>query len=206
MNWLIKPKLCVRESIILVILSCFVVASCATNYRFVSQPNEATVYYENGNQKTLIGQTPIDFSKAALPTDSPFIIIFEKTGFEKKEVSVTPSDNTLTTVSVNLKPSPNASDETLKRTRATLQQIFAIQELIAQNKYVDALSGLKKLEEFEPNLPEVYVIRGSVYLLLNDKKQTKQQWEKALKLDPNMESLNVRLLKVTADLKLEGKP
>lgn len=176
-------------------------AGCATHYRFLSQPPEATVYYLNGGQKTVLGQTPIDFGKQALPTDSPFLLVFEKPGFEKKEVSVAPSDNSLTTINVMLKPSTGSqSDESLKRTRVILQQIFGIQEKIVQNKYVDALAALKQLQESEPNLAETYVLRGSVYVLLNDKDQAKREWEAAIKMDPTLESLKVKLQKLNQDL------
>ncbi len=166
----------------------------------MSQPSEATVFFVNGSQKTMIGQTPIDFSKAALPTDAPFVITFEKSGFETKEISVAPSENTLTTINVSLKPALGAlTDEATKRTRKSVQQIFAIQELTAQKRYVDALASLKKLEEAEPNLVEVFVMRGSIYVLLNDTQQARREWEKALKMDPSMESLKVRLLTLAKD-------
>ena len=173
----------------------FLLQSCATQYRFISQPSEATVYYVNGSEKTLIGQTPIDFAKSALPSDAPFVVTFEKSGFEIKEISVAPTENTLTTVNVSLKPALGAlTDEATKRTRKSVQQIFSIQELTAQKRYVDALASLKKLEESEPNLVEVYVMRGSIYVLLNDTAQARREWEKALKMDPTMDSLKVRLL------------
>jgi tetratricopeptide (TPR) repeat protein len=188
------------ESALLIASFLFLLQSCATQYRFMSQPSEATVFFVNGSQKTMIGQTPIDFSKAALPTDAPFVITFEKSGFETKEISVAPSENTLTTINVSLKPALGAlTDEATKRTRKSVQQIFAIQELTAQKRYVDALASLKKLEEAEPNLVEVFVMRGSIYVLLNDTQQARREWEKALKMDPSMESLKVRLLTLAKD-------
>lgn len=74
----------------------------------MSQPTEATVYYVNGSEKVLIGQTPIEYTKAALPSDTPFTIAFEKSGFETREISVAPTDNSLTTISASLKPGKDA--------------------------------------------------------------------------------------------------
>ncbi|MBP9708739.1 MAG: tetratricopeptide repeat protein [Oligoflexales bacterium] len=173
---------------------------CATHYRFQSQPSEANVFYINGSEKTLIGQTPIDYAKSALPTDTPFVINFEKSGYEQKELSIAPSDNSLTTISVHLKPVLDAvTDATVKRMHDTIQQIFKVQELSSQQRYVDALSALQKLEEAEPTLAEVFVLRGSIYVMLNDKERAKQEWEKALKLAPHLESLKVQLARLTQD-------
>jgi tetratricopeptide (TPR) repeat protein len=182
----------------------FAFVGCAGGslYRFQSQPSEASVYYLNGNEKTVIGVTPIDYTKAALPTDTPFIIIFEKPGFETKEVSVSPTDNSQTTISTTLKASKDLnSDLATKKTRELLNKVFEVQELTARLKFVDALAVLNKLEESNPSIPEISSMRGSIYLLLNDKEQARQSWEKALKMDPSLEELRVRLKALGSDKK-----
>ncbi|MCX6117810.1 MAG: hypothetical protein NT027_09725 [Proteobacteria bacterium] len=174
----------------------FGISGCFTSsmYKFQSQPNEASVYYMNGTEKTLIGQTPIDYTKAALPSDTPFVIIFEKPGFETKEISVSPTDNSQTTVSANLKSSNEGpSDAATKRIRDILKKVFAVQELTAKQKYVDALAALSKLEDSEPSLAEINVIKGSIYLMLNDKVEARKQWEKALKLDSSLDEIRTRI-------------
>lgn len=182
------------------------VCSCASSYRFVSQPTEATVYFLNGAEKVLIGQTPIDYTKSALPTDAPFTIQYEKPGFETREISVAPTDNSLTTVNATLKPSKDAAaDPSLKKTRSILQKVFAIQELTARQKYVEALSGLNKLEDAEPGLAEVHIMKGSIYFLLNDREQAKKQWEAALKLDPTLDELRVKLKALSPAVKGAGQ-
>jgi tetratricopeptide (TPR) repeat protein len=186
------------QKLYLITIALLLTNGCASYYRFLSQPNEAQVYVINGGQKTVLGQTPIDFTKAALPSDVPFVISFEKAGFENKEITVTPSENSLTTVSVNLKQSLSGnSDANTKRIRNAIQAIFEIQELTAQKRYVDALAKLKSLESEEPSLAEVFILRGSLYVLLNDRAQAKKEWEQALKLDPTMETLKVKLLRLT---------
>jgi hypothetical protein len=177
------------------------VSGCFTSsvYKFQSQPNEASVYYINGTEKTLIGQTPIDYTKAALPSDTPFVIIFEKPGFETKEISVSPTDNSQTTVSANLKSSSDGpSDAATKRIRDILKKVFAVQELTAKQKYVDALAALSKLEDSEPSLAEINVIKGSIYLMLNDKVEARKQWEKALKLDSSLDEIRTRIKNLPA--------
>lgn len=180
----------------LFVLAPFCFSSCLTTslYKFQSQPTEASVYYVNGNDKTMIGVTPIDYTKTALPTDAPFLLIFEKPGYEPREISVSPTDNSQTTISAVLKSSKEPfADAGTKRVREVLRKVFEIQELTSRHKYVDALSALNKLEEVEPNVAEIYALKGSLYLMLNDTVQTKFQWEKALKIDPTLDSLRARI-------------
>jgi Tfp pilus assembly protein PilF len=171
-------------------------------YKFQSQPSEASVYYLNGAEKTLIGQTPIDYTKTNLPSDAPFSILFEKSGFEPREISVTPTDNSQTIISAILKSSAEPfADATTKKIRDVLKRVFDVQEMTAKQKFVDALTALKKLEEEHPNVAEIYSMKGSIYILLNDKAQAKEQWEKALKIDPSLDQLRVRVKAISASTK-----
>jgi len=166
-------------------------------YKFQSQPPEATVYYINGADKNLIGVTPIDYAKTALPADAPFTLIFEKSGYETREVSVSPTDNSQTTIRAILKASKEPfTDAGTKRIRDVLRKIFEIQELTSRQRFADALAALNKLEETEPNVAEIYALKGSIYLMLNDAAQTKTQWEKALKIDPSLDNLRERIKKL----------
>lgn len=180
-------------SIVLLLTGCF----STSVYKFQSQPSEATVYYVNGAEKNLIGVTPIDYAKTALPGDAPFTLIFEKTGYETREVSVSPTDNSQTTIRAVLKASKEPfADAGTKRVRDVLRRIFEIQELTSRQRFADALAALNKLEEIEPNVAEIYALKGSIYLMLNDAAQTKTQWEKALKIDPTLDTLRERIKKL----------
>jgi tetratricopeptide (TPR) repeat protein len=77
-----------------------------------------------------------------------------------------------------------------------LRKIFEIQELTSRQRFADALAALNKLEETEPNVAEIYALKGSIYLMLNDAAQTKTQWEKALKIDPSLDNLRERIKKL----------
>jgi tetratricopeptide (TPR) repeat protein len=169
-------------------------------YKFQSQPPEASVYYVNGPDKTLVGQTPIDYSKTALPSDAPFTILFEKAGYESREVSISPTDNSQTTISANLKVAKQAlGDATTKRVRELLKKIFQIQEFTAQSRYVDALALINKAAEEEPDVAEIFVLKGSVYYLLNDHKQAKLAWQEALKIDSTLDQLRQRIKSIDAN-------
>ena len=166
-------------------------------YKFQSQPSEANVYYVNGAEKNLIGVTPIDYAKTALPGDAPFTLVFEKAGYETREVSVSPTGNSQTTIRATLKASKEPfADAGTKRVREVLRKIFEIQELTSRQRFADALAALNKLEETEPNVAELYALKGSIYLMLNDAVQTRVQWEKALKIDPTLDNLRERIKKL----------
>jgi len=190
-----------------VLASGFMLGCFSTSvYKFQSQPTEASVYYVNGAERNLIGVTPIDYTKAALPADAPFTLIFEKTGYESREISVSPTDNSQTTIRAVLKAAKEPiADATTKRVRSVLRRIFEIQELTSRQRYADALAGLNKLEEEEPNVAEIYSMKGSIYLMLNDPSQTRAQWEKALKIDPTLDTLRERLKKLPTTAKV-GNP
>lgn len=199
-----SPRVTRRFALFIAVISTCALTSCFSTsvYKFQSQPSEASVYYVNGAEKTLIGQTPIDYTKTALPTDAPFSLIFEKPGFETREISVSPTDNAQTTISATLKQSKDLfADASTKRVRDVLKKIFEIQEMTARQRYVDALASLTRLEEQEPNIAEIYTLKGSIYLIMNDQTQAKSQWEKALKIDPGLDGIRARLKALATPVK-----
>jgi len=173
---------------------------CSTTYQFNTQPEGASVYYQKDGTKALIGTTPLEFKKSALPEDVPFSVLFEKTGYEPLNLVITPTDNSHTTVSATLKPGAgNGKDPESRRVRSVLSRVFKVQELVATRRYPEALSLLRDLEKDEPNLAETYVLKGSVYLMLNDSAQARKAWEKALQLDTSLDDVRVQLNKIAAD-------
>jgi tetratricopeptide (TPR) repeat protein len=187
-------KLGGRLSVLVSLLLLALLGACTTTYRFSSTPDGAAVYHKTPTDRVLLGQTPIDYAKTALPSDAPFVIEFDHDGYEPKDIAVTPTDNSLTTVAVQLKPlEPGGRDTGLIRVRRVLGDVFKIQELIYGKHYVEALSMLKDLEAAEGKLAEVFVLRGSVYALLGDQEQTRREWQRALTLDPTLEELKVRM-------------
>ncbi len=193
-----KPK---KVATYVLSLLSFTLQGCFADsvYRFQSQPSDASIYYLNGSEKNLVGQTPIDYTKTSLPNDAPFTILFEKQGYESKEISIAPTDNSQTTISANLKVSKdNMGDATSKRMREILKKVFQVQELTAQTKYVDALALINKVSEQEPNIAELFVLKGSIYFLLNDQTQARLAWLEALKIDSSLDSLRARVKSIEA--------
>lgn len=168
--------------------------ACASTYEFVSEPEGASVFTKTASGKTLLGTTPLEFAKSGLPSDAPFTVVIEKQGFRTSELSIMPQDNTKTQIDVKLKNDTSSKgDETLSRMRATLNQIFTVQEHVQKREYADALRKLDLLEVQEPALPEVYMLKGSVFILLKEKRQARKMWEKALQLDPSLMIVKHRL-------------
>jgi|GEM_PF-1565016 len=171
---------------------------CSTTYQFVTQPEGANVYHQKDGSKALLGTTPLEFKKSGLPEDTPFSVIFEKQGYEPLNLLVTPTDNSHTTVTATMKPgsASNGNDPESMRVRGVLRRVFKVQEHVATRRYTEALSLLRDLETAEPNLAETYVLKGSVYLMLNDSAQARLSWEKALALDSSLDDVRVHLNKI----------
>ena len=174
---------------------------CSTTYQFVTQPEGANVYHQKDGTKSLLGTTPLEFKKSGLPEDAPFAVMFEKQGYEPLNLVITPTDNSHTTVTATMKPgsTSNGNDPESLRVRSVLNRVFKVQEHVATRRYPEALSLLRDLEKDEPNLAETFVLKGSVYLMLNDSAQARTAWEKALTLDPSLDDVRVQLNKIATD-------
>ncbi len=173
---------------------------CSTTYQFVTQPEGANVYHQKDGTKALLGSTPLEFKKSALPEDAPFSISFEKSGYEPLNLLITPTDNSHTTVTATMKPGSGKGDDPESiRVRSVLNRVFKVQEHVATRRYAEALSLLRDLEKDEPNLAETFVLKGSLYLMLNDGTQARTAWEKALSLDPTLDDVRVQLNKIATD-------
>lgn len=180
--------------IYMLVTAAFFACGCSTTYKINSVPEGATVYHKSGGESAILGTTPMEFKKSGLPDDVPFILTFERDGFEKQDVAVTPTDNSLTMINVNLKPGgSNPNDPALQRARKVVSAVFRIQELAYAKKYVDALASIRELEQSEPDFAEILALKGSLYFVVGDKVQAKEAWERALKLDPGMDSVRTRL-------------
>lgn len=177
-----------------ILVTAALLAGCSTTYKISSVPEGATVYHKSGGESAVLGTTPLEFKKSGLPDDVPFILSFERSGFDKQDIAITPTDNSLTTISVNLKPSAaNPNDPSLLRARRVVSSVFKIQELTHAKKYVDALTAIRELEQVEPDFAEILALKGSLYFVVGDTAQAKDAWEKALKLDPDLDQVRTRL-------------
>jgi tetratricopeptide (TPR) repeat protein len=186
-------RLLLRNSLALAV-SAVLLVSCASSYSFVSQPPGAATYLKQGSEKKYLGETPLEFSKANLPNTDPFVISIEKDGYMPREVSILPTNQSQTNVRVSLAPSvAGTGDAALARVRVVVTQILDAQEKAARRNFVGALATLSELEKSEPRLPEIFVIRGSIYVLLKQPNDARAQWTKALELDPRLENIKVRL-------------
>jgi tetratricopeptide (TPR) repeat protein len=62
-----------------------------------------------------------------------------------------------------------------------------VQELQAKLRYVDALAKLDEVDALQPNLPDVYILRGSMYLspALRDFSKAETMFKKAKEISPD---------------------
>jgi predicted Zn-dependent protease len=147
------------------------------------------------------------FKKSALPDDRPFAVTFVRDGWEPVDVLISPTGDSRTKVNAILRPGrSDGKDPQTQRTRKVLSMVFSIQEMVAQNRAVDALATIRELEKDEPNLAEVFVLKGSIYAALNDRTQARAAWERALALDSGLDRIRVELQRLGEIPATGGRP
>lgn len=183
-------------------------SACASTYTFVSEPSGATVMHQGSGGAAVLGTTPFEFKKAGLPEDKPFVVSFELAGHEPLQVLVTPTDGAHTKVDASLKPGGlgGKDDPALKRARRIVMQVFKVQDLSAQKRYAEAFAELRDLETREPDLAEVYVLKGSLHVVLGEIKAARDAWRRALQLDEKLDNVRERLAKLKTDAPEAGEP
>lgn len=188
-----NAKKCTRQTS-LALLACILLGGCASTYVLQSEPSGAQVSLKQKDGSVALGQTPLDFSASQLPEDQNFVLEFTKPGFETRSVEVMPIKQSRTELTVKLETAAEIKQANeLERSRKLVSDIFNIQELVFRRKFVDALTEIKELEKKESKLPELYVLKGSVYFLMNDFEQAKESWKQALQLDPSLANLRLRI-------------
>lgn len=89
----------------------------------------------------------------------------------------------------------------------TDQKLQESLELIYGGKYTSAVSECKEVLELEPNNVLALVRMGSAYWAMGMKKNARDVWSRALKLDPNNDVLRKFLgAKLEEDVEPEGQP
>lgn len=180
--------------------SCLLVG-CASTYVLESEPSGAQVSLKQKEGLVALGQTPLDFSASQLPEDQNFVLEFKKPGFETRSIEIMPIKQSRTELTVKLDTAADVKQANeLAHSRKLITEIFNIQELVFRRKFVDALTEIKELEKKESKLPELFVLKGSIYFLMNDFEQAKESWKQALQLDPSLASIRMRI----ADLEKKG--
>lgn len=87
------------------------------------------------------------------------------------------------------KASPDAEVEPPLKSSANpeVQKLLAeAQDLQTRHRYFDSLAKLDEAEKLDPNDPNIYNIRGAIYLVpaIRDFDKAREQFEKALALEP----------------------
>lgn len=171
---------------------------CASSsYVLSSNPAGVNVYYldAKSQQKQLLGATPVEYKKSALPKDEAFVLKFEKDGFFPQDVPIAPTDDMRTTVSVTMKSDPALAKQPNFELNQLVLRLFKAQEMIYKKRYQAAIIEIDQLLRDKPDLVQAHVMKGTSYYLLNEMPSALQAWKKALEIDPG----NKELLKFLAD-------
>ena len=170
-----------------------ITACSSSSYLFHADPTGTSVFYidEKTQAKQLLGVTPINFSKSSLPTESPFLLSFEKEGFITQQVPVAPSNDARTTVAVTLRMDPVAEKQPNAEMNKYINRILGVQNLIYKKRIQSAIIELDQIIRDKPDIIQAHIMRGTCYYILNEVSTAIESWKTALTLDPgNKELLN----------------
>lgn len=191
-------------------LAVLFVSGCASTYQIHSTPEGALVSYQaatSGEQPIYLGTTPLAYSKSSLPSDKAFLLTVKKEGFLPVMVPLMPTDESNTSVVVNLKPDEHGPSSTVKEWNDAILKLFDAQSLIYRRQFHAAVLGLDKLIQNKPDLIEAYILKGTAFYLLNEVESALAAWRIALKLDPGNPEVLRFLDEMKVPLKkLEEKP
>lgn len=85
------------------------------------------------------------------------------------------------------RPDPTAEPPLKSSTNPEVQKLLAeAQDLQTRHRYFDSLAKLDEAEKLDPNDPNIYNIRGAIYLVpvIRDFNKAREQFERALALEP----------------------
>jgi len=91
----------------------------------------------------------------------------------------------------------------IKKNMAVIYLELAYQAF-GKNEYINCRRFLKNAEDFDENNPYIYVLFGEVAYALDNYYQAESDWTQALKLDPNLYDVAMKLQKLKQDKELEG--
>lgn len=94
-------------------------------------------------------------------------------------------------------PSPKSSD---KPTVSYLRGLAEVEDLYQKQKFSEALVRLAPLVEQYPKQSRLYVMQGTLFRKIGEKKLALQAYQKAQQLDPNNPSLEEAVLKSQDEL------
>ncbi len=186
-------------------LSLLILNSCSQSIRIRSNPEGAEVFLvspKNAERKS-IGKTPVTIETQKVqelihtpPSSREFLIFnIELANYDAKQmlVPVGAIGNFDTYLDVKLIPEKRKDD----KSALIIQHFLNTQEFINKGDLERADLELERVFQLEKTNPWVFVMRGHIYLLKKDYKNSLLAYEKAIEMDPN----NTTLLKRITDIR-----
>lgn len=177
-------------------------SACSTASVIVrSEPAGADVYVVDSKtgQNALLGKTPLQFDKAAQASAVGADVItlkIEKDGFQPKMASVAALGGQNAYVDFKLSRSTVASAEireSFERNRVLFKKA---NQLVLLKRYAEGLAELEKILEVDPKNAEAHAAKGSVLYLMKDYDGAGLAWNRALEINPNLESVRSSLIEL----------
>ena len=192
------------SKILLILFSVATVACSTSSYLLNSSPSGVSVFHIDDKQnRELLGETPLAYSKSSLPTEAPFLLSFEKEGFIPQQVPVAPTNDSRTTVSVNMKVDPVLEKQPNAEMNKIIKRIIRAQNMIYKKRIQSALVELDQILKEKPDIVQAHIMKGTCYYILNELPTALESWKVALSLEPDNKELKIFL--ASKNIVIKGK-
>jgi tetratricopeptide (TPR) repeat protein len=194
---------------IIFVSSLLFLSSCAMNsLSLMSNPPKATVSVRTGTNGTYkkLGETPLLMSperlKELTKDAGPFTFEFSMPGFVSKTAVVTELDALDMTINLELKPEPKVEsnkENNNEKVNGSVDALFEVQRLIRGGRYDEARQKLDEVDKRTPGLSASYELRGGMYYLSKQYRESYDAYSQAASLNPesrDAQQMRKRLAKI----------
>ena len=163
----------------LIVLSFLLLSACATNFKVMSNPDDAEVVLQSDKESKVLGKTPLKLSKMDLEKEKGKSLSISKPGFYSSSVEI--NDELLKGEMIFIEFKKASSHEM----NLLLKGVLEASDLLQEKKYKEAITILRSLTGKHPHVAVLYELLGNAYYLQGDLERAKDFYAKSKLLSPN---------------------
>lgn len=180
-----NPKLFVLGGVLLFL------GACSTNYLIVDSERRIQVAISDANNPSAaiipLGQTPLKIPENKFPIKWEMVRVkFHQPGFAAQEILIPSLQRLGKSLEIGIKLFKESNQLS---SHAYAQGLFKktsdARFYITSQKYDLTLEQINAALRTDDQLPELFVLQGTIFMLLNQPQKAKKSWGQALKLDPD---------------------
>lgn len=197
------------KSVLLLLLTGFILGGCGTVLKVETNPEGADLYLRepDSDKKVFIGKTPIKFNVDdykdkinSIPSSRKYVrLLAEAKNYSSKELLVPVATLGNSETIIRLKLDPYVSESV--RIRQVIQYLMNTQEFINNGELKRAEHEVNRALSVEEENPWAYIMRAYIHLLKKDYKDSLADYERSLELDPSNEEIIKRVTDIRKILK-----